>query len=114
MKEFSKVKKEMLFQLASSIVEKVHIQGVQNTPVKISCDVLILDDKMVMNFPLGTEYVFSFGIFILYDMLNYPNMLKTILSFGGIVNSVIPCLTSRCQRIAYVHARHQKLLFLIW
>ncbi len=103
MKDFSKEKKESLSRLAESVVGKLHLQGVQPTPVKIDCDLLFLDDKLTMKFPTGTVYKFKYGIFLLYDVLNYPLMSKMVASLGGVINTTLHCITPRSQRTHYVH-----------
>jgi hypothetical protein len=103
LKDFSKEKKESLANMAENVVTKLHQQGVQHTPVVIDCDLLFLDDKLTMKFPIGTEYQFQYGIFILYDLLNYPKMSKMVASVGGVINTTISCLTPRSQRNHYVH-----------
>jgi len=102
MKDFSKEKKESLFKLAESVVNKLHLQGVQPAPVQIECDLIFLDDKHTMKFPPGSVYQFQYGIFILFDQLNFPHMMWTISSLGGVINTTIPCVTPRSQRNHYL------------
>jgi len=89
--------------LAESVVTKLHLQGVQPNLVNIECDLIFLDDKHTMKFPTGTIYQFQYGIFILYDLLNYPKMSKMIGTLSGVINTTISCVTPRSQRTHYVH-----------
>jgi len=47
------------------------IQGVQTVPKKISCDILILDDRQAPQFPEGSIFEFQYGLYIVFDLLNF-------------------------------------------
>jgi hypothetical protein len=108
LKQLSKEKKKELTRKAEVVVDRAHVQGALPSPIKLSCDVLILDDKSHFQFPKGCHLNYQYGIFILFDPLNFGNMGEVVQSVGGIINLSIPCLTTRSPRPAYSHPQSPK------
>ena len=101
MRRLSKSKKRELNDVSKDCVDKsIHV-GLLVAPLKIKCDLLILDDKLTFQLPENSKIKFTFGIYVVYNILGLQNVFQHINTLDGFLNTVLPCTSPNNLRPLY-------------
>ena len=111
MRKLSKSKKRELNDVSKDCVDKsIHV-GLLVAPLKIKCDLLILDDKLTFQLPENSKIKFTFGIYVVYNILGLQNVFQHINTLDGFLNTVLPCTSPNNLRPLYNQSGANLVLF---